>query len=130
MEVVNCPRCGKIFTKFSDPLCENCMKAEEALFNRVRVYINEHQDCTIPEVIKETGVTVKKIMKYLREGRLEVSQGMSGDLTCEKCGKPILTGRFCNNCIISINQQAEQLFGSEKQKQKNTTRETHSIWKT
>ena len=127
MDIVNCPRCGKLFTKFADPLCDDCKKAEEELFKTVRDYVETHRECTVPEVTRETGATVKKIMKYLREGRLEVSSGMKDVLKCEKCGVPITSGRFCNSCVIDINQEVDDLYADRRIKHDNR-RDTQSIW--
>ena len=114
MEIINCPRCGKLFSKMSSPICELCQKEEEEIFQRVRKYIEENPNCTVTEVTVAVDVSVKKIMRYLREGRLEVSQGMVGELRCEKCGKPIRRGHYCDACVIDLNQEVVEMFDSSK----------------
>jgi flagellar operon protein (TIGR03826 family) len=123
MDIANCPRCGKLFTRFSDSLCEDCLKTEENLFETVREYVDEHPDCAMKDVAKATGATVKKIMKFLREGRLQISRGMKGDLRCEKCGKPISAGRLCDSCVIIVNQMASDIFANPQK------RESLSYWR-
>ncbi len=113
MDIINCPRCGKLFSKMSEPICEECLKEEEDLFQKVRIYIDEHPNCTVNEVTKETGASVKKIMKYLREGRLEISKGMSGTLRCEKCNKPITRGHYCDTCVIQLNQEVVNIYSQD-----------------
>ena len=112
MEIANCPKCGKIFQKYSDPICESCMKKEEELFQSVRKYLVDNPDCRLDEVSKETGVSVKKIMRYLKEGRLEVSKGLEGSLHCEQCDKPIASGRYCDKCIIELSHAVDDMFGN------------------
>ena len=110
MEVVNCPRCGRIFQKIKSPLCPSCEKAEEQIFESVRDYIEGNGDCTLSELSDATGASPKKILRYVREGRLEVSKGMHGDVRCEVCNRPISKGRYCDTCMIKINQNISDMF--------------------
>lgn len=104
METKNCPKCGKLFTSIKDPLCPECTKAEEELFQVVRAYLKEFPGNNVAQISKDTGVSPKKINKYLREGRLEVTEGLSDFLTCMNCGKPITTGRFCRECSTKLSK--------------------------
>lgn len=126
MDISNCPRCGKLFTRMSSPICEDCVKEEEELFQKVKQYIEENKDKNMMEVSEATGASMKKLMKYLREGRLELSTGMSSDkaLKCAQCGKPITSGLYCDSCVIDINQSIDAIF-NERKKEKGTG--MHSI---
>jgi len=114
MDIANCPRCGKLFTRMSNPICEACEKEEEKIFQDVKKYIEDHPNSHLEEVATETGVSVKKLLKYLREGRLEVSQGIGTALQCDNCGKPIPRGRYCDTCVIQINQEVADAFAAKK----------------
>ncbi|MCL1884568.1 MAG: helix-turn-helix domain-containing protein [Defluviitaleaceae bacterium] len=103
MEVLNCPRCRKVFVKRHDSICDTCVKEEEHIFDRVRDYIKENPDKTVSQVAEICEVSVKRIIQYIRDGRIEAGVGMSGDITCSKCGKPILIGRMCEKCILETN---------------------------
>ena len=111
MDVANCPRCGKLFSRMSSPICEKCEKEEEDIFQRVKTYVDENSNSSLEQVATATGVSVKKITKYLRDGRLEASEGMgAGSLVCDSCGKPIPRGRYCDACVITLNQQVTDAF--------------------
>ncbi len=112
MEVRNCPRCGKIFTFITSPICSNCEKEEENIFQTVRAYIEENPDAKMSKVSEETGVSVQKIIRYIKDGRLEVSKGISGEIVCENCGCPIKTGRYCEPCLVLVNRQVKELFSA------------------
>ncbi len=114
MEVVNCPRCGKLFNRISDSICPNCIKAEEALFQSVKEYIREHDNCTLKEVAEATGVSHKKIMTYIRDGRLEISKGMQADVKCDLCGKPITRGRYCDTCYLEVSRDLNAAFNKKQ----------------
>lgn len=104
METRNCPKCGKLFTYIKDPICPECAKAEEETFQKVRDYLKEFPGQSMSQVSKETGVSQRKISKYLRDGRLEVTSGLSEFLTCLSCGKPIPTGKFCRHCSSKLTK--------------------------
>ncbi len=102
MEVVNCPRCGRVFTRINKPVCPACIKEDEDTFENVRTYVKENPQCSMKELSEETKVSIKRITQYIRDGRLEISSGMAGEITCTQCGRPILTGRFCEKCAMDI----------------------------
>lgn len=107
MDVRNCKRCGKIFTYRGFPVCQECINEDERDFKEVRDYLDDHPGASTMEVSAQTGIDVKTITRFLREGRLE-AEGITlvdSDLSCEKCGKPIGSGRYCDDCLKKI--QAE-----------------------
>ncbi|MCL2461462.1 MAG: MerR family transcriptional regulator [Defluviitaleaceae bacterium] len=114
MQVKNCPRCGRLFTEIKSPICPECEKAEEDAFQRVREYIDENEMSTLQEISDAAGVSPKKIMQYIKDGRLEISKGMSGALRCENCGKPISKGRFCDKCLLGLKRDINVMFGKEE----------------
>jgi flagellar operon protein (TIGR03826 family) len=110
MEMRNCPRCKKLFTYTGMPICPDCVPEDETVFEAVRVYIKDHPENSLAVVAKDTGVSVKKILRYIKEGRLEISHGMRGEIVCENCGAPITKGKYCDKCVIEINQQVDDMF--------------------
>lgn len=103
--IKNCPRCKKLFTPLNNnAMCPDCIKAEEDEFQTVRNYVRENRGVDIHVASEATQVPVKKIIRYLREGRLEVTEGMQDFLKCEKCGVPIRTGRFCKVCMDKMSE--------------------------
>jgi flagellar operon protein (TIGR03826 family) len=110
MEMVNCPRCGKVFARMSEPICDSCAKEEERLFETVRDYINENPGNRLEEVALACNISVKKIMRYIRDGRIEVSAAIAGEVRCERCGRPIRRGKLCDTCVVSVNQAVSEMF--------------------
>ena len=101
----NCPRCGKLFVKIRAPICDPCVKEEEQIFERVREYVRENPDQAIQDVCDACDVTTKRILQYIKEGRLEASMGLQSESTCSRCGRPIKTGRMCEKCVLEVNSQ-------------------------
>ena len=114
-EIRNCPRCGKIFTYIGRPICSRCIDTEESEFKVVKEYIYDNPGATISEVSQETEVSIEKIMRFLREERLEItSENSNLLLECEKCGRAINSGRFCENCKGQINKDFKREFGLDR----------------
>lgn len=109
METRNCPRCGKIFAMIREPICKQCVQEEEAIFDKVREYVKENQNSTIREVADACEVSTKRILQYIRDGKLDAASGMSGEVVCSKCGKNIRTGRMCEACIKATGSQVSNM---------------------
>lgn len=104
MNIVNCRGCGRLFNSLSSHrLCPNCVAALEKKFQEVKEYIREHTDAPIEVVSKECDVSVKQIKEWVREERLAFKAGSASGVTCGRCGKMILTGKFCDECKIKIH---------------------------
>lgn len=116
MEALNCPRCGKIFVKFIESICDQCVKEEEHVFEKVRDYVKDNPNKSVKEVAEACEVSVKRILQYIRDGRIEASGGMHGEVRCSKCGKPIFIGRMCEKCILETNFQVNNMRDASKNK--------------
>ncbi|MGI6668047.1 MAG: MerR family transcriptional regulator [Acetivibrionales bacterium] len=99
-DIRNCRKCGKIYNYIGGPpICPTCRQEEEEDFQRVKKYLYENPGATMTQVSTELNVSIEKIRRFLREGRLEIAND-DGNLVleCENCGKSIKTGRFCDDC--------------------------------
>jgi flagellar operon protein (TIGR03826 family) len=102
----NCRRCGKLFVYTGIPLCRQCIDEDEEIFERVKEYIESHPKCTTMEVAEALDIPMEKILQFLREGKLELSRENTNMLLgCERCGRPIPTGRYCSECASFIEQE-------------------------
>jgi len=91
--------------KIRASVCAECEKKEEAQFQELRAYIEEEPLSNISELSEATGVPAKRILRYIREGRLQVSEGLMGSLRCSKCGEPVIEGNFCSTCSEKMAQK-------------------------
>ena len=105
-DIRNCRNCGRLFTDFvGRHLCNECMKADDELFDRVRDYIRENPDATIFSTSEACEVSEAKIRQWLKEERLEYKEHLGSGLYCEKCGAPISTGRYCGKCKTALTRE-------------------------
>lgn len=113
MDVRNCKKCGRLFNFSGQPLCPHCVREMEDKFSDVKDYIREHPDSSIAVVSEENDVPIQQIKRWIREERLTFTKDSGVVINCEKCGTPILTGRYCNNCKKTMTNKLEGLY-SEK----------------
>lgn len=117
-DIRNCPRCGKIFSYLRSPICPNCQQEEEAEFQIVKQYIYDYPGVNMAVVAQETGVSIEKIMRFLREERLELTSDSDNlILECERCHVPIKSGRFCDSCKNDLDKGFKKEFGIGQKKE-------------
>ncbi|MEN6351333.1 MAG: TIGR03826 family flagellar region protein [Syntrophomonas sp.] len=97
----NCSQCGRIFPYQGRNICPKCLEKEEDDFQLVRRFVRDHPGASVIEVSEETGIEEDKILQFLRDGRLQ-SKGLAKVLSCERCGKPLSTGRLCEQCTKEV----------------------------
>lgn len=115
MEMRNCKSCGKIFTYIGRPVCPSCRKKEEEEFKKVKEYLYDNPGASVVQISNDLEISIRKIKSYLRDGRLEII-GDDGNmlLECEKCGKSIRTGRFCEDCSNEFVKDIQSVTGGMK----------------
>jgi len=95
--VRQCRMCKKLFQSYGSSICTNCTEEMDKAFRKVRDYIYDHPQADIMEITQNTGVPEKWIFDFLKEERLELTSG-STMLTCEQCGAPVQSGKYCKKC--------------------------------
>ena len=116
----NCPKCGKIFHFIHSPICDDCIKLDQDTFEKVRQHLKENPGISLMGLAKETDVDSKKILRYIKEGKLEL---LTPEAECEKCKAKISTGRFCPQCVDEMGKNAFEAvakFRAENELKKGT----------
>lgn len=107
-DLTNCPNCDSIFlkTKFRD-VCDPCFKAEEILFEKVYQFIRkkENRTASMVQVIEGTNVEEELIVKFIKNGKLKLTQFPNLGYKCEKCGSTIREGKLCLTCSDHLRDQ-------------------------
>lgn len=125
MDVRTCRGCKRIFNYLTGPiLCPACREALEEKFQEVKKYIREHKGTTILEVSEACDVEASQVKQWLREDRLELSEDSGILLTCESCGKPIRSGRYCEACMNTVKSGLNQILKENAPKEKPLQRQT------
>lgn len=112
--ITTCPKCKKVFNKVKEPLCPTCYEEEESYYEKVRAYLKENPGVTLEQVSEETDVSIAKINKYIRDGRLSEVTGDSKYLKCTGCGKPIKKGKMCDSCVVKFGNSINGVLTNKK----------------
>lgn len=130
-ELSNCPNCGDIFVKnkFRD-ICQKCWKEEEAAYEAVYKFIRkrENRAATIQQVEEATEVEEELILKFIRTGRLKLTQFPNLGYPCDKCGKIIQQGKICNACAEKLRKELELHNAEEQRKKELIERDKHATY--
>lgn len=116
-ELANCPQCGSLFVKTPGrSLCQACYRQEEKAFETVYRFLRkkENRSATLHVVVEETGVSEELILKFIRQGRIQLVNFPNLGYPCERCGKMIREGRLCFSCKKDIQSQIDQMEKEEK----------------
>lgn len=106
MEVKNCRGCGRLFNYLQGPqLCPGCMADLEDKFQQVKEFLRENPKAPLNVIAEENDVSVKQIKQWVREERLTFTEESQITLECESCGGKVLTGRFCDRCRTSLQNE-------------------------
>lgn len=112
-DIRNCRRCGRMFNYLGGPpICLDCKNADEEVFKKVKEYLYDNPGASMSQVAMDCEVSVEKIKMFLREGRLEITEGSNIILECERCGKSIRTGRFCVECQNQVQNDFSETASS------------------
>lgn len=105
-----CQRCKKVFaySGFGHLYCPRCKTADDRDFEIVKDYIIANPGATMLQVADETGIYMKYIETYLKEGRLEIPENSPIFITCEICKKEIRYGRVCVDCADKLTKKKKE----------------------
>lgn len=73
MNLDNCPRCGLLFVKNLMGLCQSCIKELEHEYEICVNYLRENKGTNIQELSDATGISIKEITRFIREGRISIA---------------------------------------------------------
>ena len=83
-------------------MCPVCREDIEKKFQQVKEYVSNNANCSVALVAEECEVSEKQIKQWVREERLIFADGAVAGISCEVCGAPIATGRFCAKCKTQV----------------------------
>lgn len=126
MNVRNCKKCRRLFNYVVGPiLCPACRDEEEAKFQEVKKYVRENVHSGIQEVSEACDVAVAQIKQWLREERLVLTDESPMGINCERCGKMIKSGKYCEECKAELANTFNTAMGKRgvyvPQKQESKT---------
>lgn len=104
MNLVNCPRCNKLFAKHFRDVCNNCHQELESKYNECVEVLRKNKGLTIQELADETDTSIKQITRWIREGRISLVGAPNLTYPCELCGVLIREGSMCDGCRTRLQR--------------------------
>ena len=105
MNLGNCPRCGRLYAMGFRDICVDCVKEIEAEYKSCADYLRETRGASMQEVADATGVAVRQIIKFIREGRISIADAPNMSYPCEVCGIPIRENNMCDSCRARLTKE-------------------------
>lgn len=109
MNLDNCPRCGRLFAKGIRDVCPSCMKEIDKEYQHCADFLRENKGATIHEVSDATGVSIRQISKFIREGRISIVNAPNMSYPCESCGTLIRDSHLCDDCRTRLTKAARTM---------------------
>ncbi|MGG6313271.1 TIGR03826 family flagellar region protein [Paenibacillus macerans] len=116
MNLGNCPRCGRLFANNFRDICPSCIKEIEEEYEKCLKYLREEKTATIQEVHEATGVSIRQITKFIKEGRISVANNPNMMYPCEVCGVLIREGNMCDSCRTRLTRDFAAAAREDTQK--------------
>ena len=123
MEVRNCRGCNRLFNYVGGAylLCPACKEDLDNKFANVKKYIRENPKATMNQISEDNDVTVKQLERWVREDRLVFADDSPIGIDCEGCGAMIKSGRFCNNCALTMQRNFGNMYSKPSEPQPKST---------
>ena len=112
----NCRICGRLFLKDHTDYCLDCYKEIEQEFNSVADFLTLEQNrmASIEEVSHFTGVSIKQITEFIRDGRIYAEDYPNLGYDCARCGKMIKRQLLCNDCFHDFSSEVNKTLKRDK----------------
>ena len=119
-DLVNCANCDSIMVanQFRD-ICQDCYKEEEKQFETVHKYMRkrENRAATMDQIVEATEVPEELLLKFIKNGRIQVKQFPNLGYPCDKCGSIIQTGKLCASCAAELRKEIAIHENEEQRKE-------------
>ncbi|NIK79347.1 flagellar operon protein (TIGR03826 family) [Paenibacillus castaneae] len=130
MNLDNCPRCGKLFAKNFKDVCPVCLREIDKEYQLCADYLREFKGAIITELSDQTGVSIKQITKFIREGRISMVNAPNMSYPCESCGTLIRENHICDTCRKRLEKDRNQMFEDlAKQRERQESQSAATVYK-
>lgn len=126
MTLDNCPRCGKLFSKNFRNVCPVCIREIDKEYELCSDYLRKHKGAMITELSDQTGVSIKQITKFIREGRISMVDATGLAYPCESCGTMIRESHLCDACRTRLQRDTNDLRQMEARRQQSADQQQSS----
>lgn len=95
----HCKNCGRVFqSTMGQKVCPTCRDRHERAYRAAKEVLLGDPMASFSDLVRETGFDIDLIKDLSREGLIKVINAAGGNLTCDRCGREILSGHICEPC--------------------------------
>ncbi|QJC53781.1 flagellar protein [Paenibacillus albicereus] len=118
MNLDNCPRCGKLFAKNFREVCPACIREIDREYEACCDYLRKNRGAAIHELSEQTGVAIRQITKFIKEGRISLMDAPSLSYPCDVCGILIREDHMCDSCRQRLRGDVKRLQEAEEEEER------------
>ena len=96
-----CERCGGRLKYLGggEYKCQSCYRVQLDDYGKVREFLYDYGGSMDADMIAAyTGVSEEKLVEFMRDGKISASKMSPFTLSCERCGRAIASGHYCERC--------------------------------
>lgn len=123
-QLSNCARCDVLFLKATRDVCPKCHLDVEKEYDLCSKFLRrrENRGSTIHQVSEATGVSIKQITRFVKEGRISIEGNPNMGYPCENCGILIRQGTLCDSCAAGLKREITQQLDVDKRLEEDAKR--------
>gem|GEM_PF-121534 len=109
-KLANCVRCDTLFLMVTRDICPKCHLEVEKEYETCAKFLRkrENRGSTLQQVSEATGVSVRQITRFIKEGRISIADNPNLGYPCESCGTTIRAGSLCEPCSDELKREIVQ----------------------
>lgn len=109
--LTKCKQCGRLFLRTeADELCSQCTDKGNSLLHEIKAFLDQHRDSSLEQISQNFDIAVEEILRFFKEGKLELKGELTGILRCEHCEQGIASGRYCEACAAKMSLSLKRAF--------------------
>ncbi|MGU3471509.1 TIGR03826 family flagellar region protein [Paenibacillus sp. D51F] len=117
----NCPRCGRLFAKNFRDVCPQCIRDIDHEYELCSDYLRKNRGTAINELSDMTGVSIRQITKFIKDGRISLMDAPNLSYPCESCGILIREDHMCDSCRARLKNDVRRMKSAEEESLRNTS---------
>jgi hypothetical protein len=101
-------------------ICSNCSAEEDNCIKSIEKTLVRNRQLNIDELAQSANIPRKKILSFIRKGKIRLFDYPNLADECDVCAGPIRRGTMCNKCAIRIQDEiAHELEQERLMKERN-----------
>jgi len=114
LKVEHCPLCGRVYQKNLRNMCASCTHEFDSQLASIEHFMIRNRRATMAELCLATSIQEKAIVKYMKLGKISVSQYPNLTYACDYCQSPIQSGTMCTGCKMRLNADIRRMKEDEE----------------